>query len=230
MGFGLLFIGFFFLLNLTYYGYTDIIGGLIMFMALYKLQTTNKYFRFALIPTGLFSVIGAIELIEASLSTFGFNMGFIIDYTASSRYFLIGFITIFMLMGIESVAKEVDVLVTRTRAKMLIPFTYLLYALAAAFEYPSLGNVFSPYVISVIATVLLFLVFIIMILTLATIYSAYVHICMPEDVDNDVKNTPSKYEFVNKFKAHEEKQIREYAEYRYEKSVKKTAKRKGKKK
>lgn len=230
MGFGLLFIGFFLLLNLTYYGYTDIISALVMFMAFYKLQTVNKYFRFALIPTGLFAAVGAVELFEAFASTFGMDVSFIIEYTASPRYLLIGFAVIFMLMGIEHVAREVDAASTRIRARYLTPFAYILYALAAAFEYPDLGNVFSPYVISVIATVLILLIFIHMILSLVTVYSAYMHICMPEDLDNDAINTQSKFEFVNKFRAHEEKQTREYAEYRMEKAARKAAKRKGKKK
>ena len=42
MGFGLLFIGYFFLLNLTYFEYTDLLGALVMFLAFYKLQTVNK--------------------------------------------------------------------------------------------------------------------------------------------------------------------------------------------
>ena len=89
MGFGLLFIGYFLLLNLTYYGYTDLICALVMFMALYKLQSVNKYFRFALIPTGLFGAVGMVELFDVLLSTLGIGIDSITNYIASSRYLLI---------------------------------------------------------------------------------------------------------------------------------------------
>ena len=230
MGFGILFIGFFLLLNLTYYGYTDVISALVMLLSFYKLQMVNKYFRFAMIPTGLFAAVGAVELFEAFASTFGMNVSFIIDYTAPSRYIVVGFAVIFMLKGIENVAGEVGAESTRLRARYLTPFAYVLYALAAVFEYPALGTVFTPYVMNLIATILLLLIFAHMCFSLITIYSAYMHICMPEDVDNDPKNTQSKFGFVNKFKAHEEKQTREYAEYRMEKAARRAAKRKGKKK
>ncbi len=230
MGFGLLFIGYFLLLNLTYYGYTDLIGALIMFMALYKLQNVNRHFRTALIPTGLFGVVGMVELVDILLSTLGIGIGNITNYIASSRYLLIGLITIFVLMGIEDVAKEVDVLVTQKRAKYLLPFAYILYAAGTIFEFPSLGALLSPKVLAVTATVLLFSIFIHMALSLVAVYSAYMHICMPEDVDNDAEEKPSRFGFVNKFREHEESQNRKYAEYKIDKAIKKAEKKKRKRK
>lgn len=229
MGFGILFIGYFFLLNLSHTGYTDIISALIMFMAFYKLQTVNKYFRLALIPTGLFCAVSLVELFELLLSTLGFNFSFLIEYTAAPRYLLIGLLSVYMLMGIESVADEVDVQVTRLRAKFSLPFAYILFALGTIFEFPFIGNLIPEKPLMISATVLLFAIFIIMILNLVTIYSAYMHICMPEDIDNDSKEKKSKYGFVNKFKDHELEKNREYAEYKLNKSKEKASKKKRKK-
>ena len=65
MGFGTLFIGYFLLLNLTYYRFTDLIAALLMLLAFYKLREINRHFRVAIISSGLFAAIGAIELAEA---------------------------------------------------------------------------------------------------------------------------------------------------------------------
>jgi hypothetical protein len=41
MGFGMLFIGYFLLINITYFEYTDIIAAMLMLMAAYKLSFVN---------------------------------------------------------------------------------------------------------------------------------------------------------------------------------------------
>lgn len=230
MGFGLLFIGYFFLLNLTYFGYTDLISALIMLMAFYKLQSVHKYFRVAMVPTALFGVVGIAELMELLLDTLGIRITALTSYTASSRYLLIGFLTIFMLMGIEEIAKEVEVTVTKTRAKYLLPFAYIIFASATAFEFPAIGELITGKPLAVIATIIVFLIFIHMALSLVTIYSAYMHICMPEDINNDSPDKQSRFGFVNKFREHEAEQTRKYAEYHLDKTVKKMERKKKKKK
>ena len=44
MGFGTLFIGYFFLLNISNFTYTDIIAGMVVLLGLYKLSSVNKQF------------------------------------------------------------------------------------------------------------------------------------------------------------------------------------------
>ena len=63
---------------------------------------------------------------------------------------------------------------------------------------------------------------------LVTIYRAYMKICMPEDVDNDVSDKPSKFEFINKHREHTMQKQREYAEYKLEKLKKKNSNKKKK--
>ena len=62
MGFGTLFIGYFLLLNLTYYGFTDVIAASVMLLGLYKLSGVNKYFKAAAISSGALLVFSLGEL------------------------------------------------------------------------------------------------------------------------------------------------------------------------
>ena len=71
MGFGLLFIGYFFLINITYYAYTDIIGAMVMLMALYKLGRFCRDFKHAAVADTVFAVFATGELVLAALGAFG---------------------------------------------------------------------------------------------------------------------------------------------------------------
>ena len=51
-------------------------------------------------------------------------------------------------------------------------------------------------------------------LVLIEIYRCYMRICMP---GQDERETKSRFEFVNKFRAHEEARAKEYADYKREK-------------
>ena len=64
--------------------------------------------------------------------------------------------------------------------------------------------------------------------SLTVIYSAYKWICMPEDVDNDVKEKPSRFGIIESFRARQEQKNREYAEYKLNK-MKENASRKKRK-
>ena len=64
MGFGTLFIGVFLLLNLRYFGYTDILCGVIMLAAFYKLRGVNKFFKAAIFTSIAFCGIGLMEFIR----------------------------------------------------------------------------------------------------------------------------------------------------------------------
>ena len=51
-------------------------------------------------------------------------------------------------------------------------------------------------------------------------------ICMPDDKDNEVANTPSRFEFVNKYREHTAEKQKEYAEYKLNKLKEKNQKKK----
>ena len=61
MGFGTLFIGYFLLLNLTYYGFTDLIAAAVLLLGLYRLSRINKHFLAASVVAVLFLIFGFAE-------------------------------------------------------------------------------------------------------------------------------------------------------------------------
>ena len=64
MGFGTLFIGYFLLLNVTYYSFTDLVAALIMAVGLTKLSTVNRYFKYASFAALGFAAVGLVEFIS----------------------------------------------------------------------------------------------------------------------------------------------------------------------
>ncbi len=217
MGFGILFIGCFFLLNKTYFFYTDIICALIISMALNKLSFVNSKFKAALYPSLLFAVLGAAELILKiySLFSYGFDDTAITPYTSFARSILILLTLTFILLGIEDVAKEVGLSSLAKKAKLIIPFMLTAYTLNAVFELPFIGNFATTKQLAIFSFAFLCITFIIEIFILIQIYSAYMRICMPGE--NQKTSDSSKFEFVNKFRRHEDEKRQQYIDYKLSK-------------
>ncbi len=227
MGFGTLFIGYFLVLNLVNYGATDLIAGIIMMMAFYKLRTVNKYFSFAILPSALFTLVGVPELVEFAMFLFDRDMTWILTYTTAPRFLMLCIISILMMKGIEQVAREVEVYKTAKNAKNVQPFIYLVFGGMMILELPITFGAEAVW-INYVALVFLLGCFALTLYSLSVIYSAYRWICMPEDVDNEVEDKPSRFGIVNSFRQHQEKRNREYAEYKLEKMKNKASKKKRK--
>ncbi len=227
MGFGILMIGYFLILNLPFYGATDVISGIVMTMAFYKLRTVNKYFSFAILPAALFAAVGVPELIEMMASLFGADMSAMLIYTAAPRYLVLCILSILMMKGIEKVSLEVEVYKTAKNARNIQPFIYLVFGGMLILELPFTFGEESKWIA---LTGLIFLLgcFALVLYSLTVIYSAYKWICMPEDVDNDAVEKPSRFGIINSFRARQEEKNREYAEYKLEKMKNKTSKKKRK--
>lgn len=226
MGFGTLFVGYFLLLNLTYFGFTDLIAGLVMLMALYKLMSVERNFTFAACGAGVFALLGVVELYNEVARMF-FRGGTVLEAAlAPARYLLIALITVFMLIGIRSLAREVALTALATRCSVTMPISAAAFGIAAILEVSAIGNLIPTTVLGIISIILLLLCFVLLIVNLISVYTAYMHICMPEDVDNDPSSKPSRFGFVNKFKEHEAKKQMEYAEYKLERFEKKLRKKK----
>ena len=228
MGFGTLFIGSFFLLNISYYGYTDIIAAMVMMMGLYKLSSFNKEFKWALFTSYAFAALSLFELASAVFELFTSSqaLGALSSYLACVRYIVIFALTYLTLTAIYKLADEVDdrALAVRARRRSIFSFFYLILAI---FELPMIGSLLGSaggYVY--FALVILYLV--LTVFFLVSVYRAYMGICMPEDkVPKDPK--PSKFGFINRMREHEEKKAREYAEYQKEKQEKRKARKTRKK-
>ena len=230
MGFGTLFFGYFLLLNITYFTFSDLIAALIMAMGLYKLGTVNRPFKNGFYASIAFAVLGLAELIIGALEMFypTKTTSELIEYITIPRCFIIAVVTLFILIGIENVADEVGLSGLARRAHISLPFVLVIYAIAAILEVPLLLSAVGVKIIVVASTLTLIAIFAVVAVNLVTIYRAYMKICMPEDVDNDVSDKPSKFEFINKHREHTMQKQREYAEYKLEKLKKKNAKKKKK--
>ena len=226
MGFGILFIGYFLLLNVTYYEYTDLLAALIMMLALYKLASVNKPFKFSFFSSVIFAVLALFEMICAIVALFFPTvtvMQTVINYIGPARYVYVGFLTALILISIKEVSAEVGLKKLESQANALTYISSVVFALLAFISFPI--SVIPADVMAVLGFILLLASFGVMIINLVTIYTAYMRICMPDE-KNDTGNRESKFGFVNKFKKHEEEKQREYAEYRLEKLKKKNTKRK----
>ena len=229
MGFGILFFGYFLFLNLTRPSYTDLLGALICLLAFYKLANVNKYFRMSIVPTAIFGVFGLFELACELASPFGFDLGDAAMYIASPRYVLLLALSVTMLLGIYDVAREVGALSTVRHSKISRLLSIILFPICAIIDFPLTMQLFtSKYAMAVFSAAAIISLFVAMILNVVTIYSAYMHICMPENKNNDAPRKPSRFGIVNKFREHEEEKAREYAEYKRKKREKRENRRKKK--
>lgn len=227
MGFGALFIGYFLLMNVTYYTFTDVIAALVMAMGLYKLGAVNRQFKGAFFSSTVLAAIGLVELVCQVYTMFiPSKNALILDYTDIPRYLIITVLTTFILLGIESVANEVGLFKLARRARLTMPISFGIFAILSVLSIHALGDIIDIKVLSVISVLMLLCSFIIIIVNLVTIYSSYMRICMPEDKENDVINKPSKFEFVNKYREHTAEKQKEYAEYKLNKLKEKNQKKK----
>ena len=224
MGFGTLFIGYFFLINISYYAYTDIIAAMVMLLGLYKLSEFNKSFKY-----GSYTAIGfsAVALAEISLSFVSLLGSFdwlnsVLPYLSSVRFTVIFMLSYFMLKGIGEIAEEVDAIALSKTAKASLPLS-VIYLIYAAFELPFMSAIFGSAIAYIFFALLLSIVAF-TISNLVTVYKAYMQICMPEDLNKSSK--ASKFEFMNRFYDSMEKKSQQYAEYRLQKKQNKNNKRK----
>lgn len=227
MGFGTLFIGYFLLLNVTYYTFTDVIAALVMAMGLYKLGSVNRQFKGAFYSSLAFAVIGLVELVFQAYTMFIPNKdSVVLYYTDIPRYLMITVITAFILMGIENVSDEVGLSDLAKRAKLTLPFSFSVFAILSILSVHELEIIIDIKVLSVLSVIMLLSSFVIIIINLVTIYTSYMKICMPEDKDNEVSDSPSRFEFVNKYREHTAEKQKEYAEYKLNKLKEKNQKKK----
>lgn len=231
MGFGTLFIGYFLLLNVTYYTFTDVIAALVMAMGLFKLGAVNRQFKGAFYSSIAMAAVGLLELILQVYAMFIPNRDILLlSYTDIPRYLIIAVLTLFILMGIENVADEVGLASLAKRARLTMPFAFGIFAILSILSIHALEIIIDIKILATVSVLMLLASFALIIINLVTIYSAYMRICMPEDKDNDVSDKPSKFEFVNKYREHTAEKQREYAEYKLNKLKQKNQKNQKKKK
>ena len=216
------------MLNLSFFGFTDLLSGIVMLTAFYKLNGINRYFKTAVIPTAVFCCVGLVEFIQEILYLFGGGFEEIIIYIYPLRFLLLGAITIMLLCGIRDVAKEVDVPKTAKRAAVCMIISYPVFISCAAERAVSLFFEELPIALVIIRIIAYIALLVLLIVTLSTIYSAYMYICMPEDQNVEYVEKPSRFGFVNSFRKRQEEKNREYAEYKLNQAKKRHERKKSK--
>ena len=231
MGFGTLFFGYFLLLNITYYTFTDLLAALVAAIGLQKLSSVNRSFKNAFSASIIFAIIGLVELILGIFTMFSPDSSALdlLSYVAAPRYFSIAVFTLFIFKGIEDVSIEVGLSELAKKARISMPITLFVYTASAALEVPFWETSIPVKFFAIASVIILLATLSIVSANLVIIYNAYMKICMPEDKDNDYTDTPSKFEFVNIFREHTKQRQREYAEYKLEKIKNKASKKKKKK-
>ncbi len=226
MGFGTLFIGYFLLLNIVKPAASDVIAGLVILLALLRLSSVNGKFAASRWLAAAFSAVGlfrfAVFFLGTVLPSVKSFEGVISPYMGAARYALLIPLTLFILLGIEEVAREVELEKVPTRARFLAVFGIGVRLLSVLCSF----NIGLPILFFYLA---IFLEFALVIAILHLIWNCYYMICMPGE-ENGRKKKPSRFAFVNRYREREEAKEREMQEYRLSEFKRKQAKRKGRKK
>lgn len=181
MGFGLLLIGYFLMLNIPYHNLTDIFSALIMMLALYRLAPINKGFRYAyflLFPITVVSAVGFFAELFRFVGLWTDKAGYIIKIIAVPQYLLFYAFTILMLSGIRDVSEETGLrkYVASAIKCMIysslfyIPWTILTAGLLDHFSQVTLTAMFVMIIGYISDFCILFL-----------LHGCYRKICMPDD-------------------------------------------------
>ena len=215
MGFGLLFIGYFFMLNFPFQGIDllpDVVGCIIMLVAVRKLllYCNDRGFRYAeksLYPFTIF----ALMLLFYQLADF---FGFLPDALSRLYYafmivysLIVGAYHVFLLYGIFTLSKSVSLNKLSARATRMVALTAVYY-LAQILNYTNVSGALasltkSPDTVASYINLTIYLLGVVwMLLTWRLIFSCYVHICLEGDEDmpyhEDIYDKIINY--MNKFK------------------------------
>ena len=224
MGFGILFIGYFFLLNFPYCDYTDALAAVLIMYALYKLYKVNDGFRYAFYASVAFTLLGLFELGVAAYGMFiPIDGGSpVIFLPALLRHLILAFLVFLLLSGIYEVADEVGLSEIAKKARIRSYLTVGVYALSIFLESALLAAFIAPKILVTLYAFTIAATLAVIIMNLCSIYSCYMRVCMPEDYEMEEK--PSKFGFVNEFRRREEEKNREFAEYKLSKMQSKNKK------
>ena len=189
MGFGFLFLGYFFLLNLPI-GQVDILpdvlGWLLMFGGLRRLCyfcPQDKNFpraKLVLIPAAAVSVIVFVLNIVMAGGNSPVLLGARLLYSL-----LQGAYEVFLLLGIYRLAGSVELPKLAARAGRMLTFTAAYYLLQLVYYSSILNAVLPSYSAAYVQNYLAFAIYILgylwLILTLALLFTCYARICLEGD-------------------------------------------------
>ena len=229
MGFGILFIGYLFLLNISFFGYTDILAGALMLLALEKLKVWNKGFKAAFFAAIPFVLIGIFEFVLKLLGMFSAEISPSFAVSAEAiRMLSLCPLHICLLFGCKQITKEVGLEKMESRAMMLLPLVPLIFVGQSLLAIPALFKNVNEQNLLTVRFILLLATLVFLFTMLSFIYKCYARICLPSDANMPQK--PSRFRFINEYRAKKEAQLRAEMEAHIAEIKKKNENKKKKKK
>ena len=212
MGFGTLFFGYFLMLNISYYHFTDIIAALVMLLGLYKLSCVSKHFKVATYAAAVFSAVALGELVFGTVKLFvGAGLDEWITYIAIGRAVVLCAFTVIMLRAMHDIAKELEVEKVPLKSRLMIIWTFVVYGAYILLETPLLTSLLPAQVSAALYLVTFIGLVVVVIANLTVIYSCYMRICMPEDLEPKPEK-PSRFKFINEYRRRRDERRAEEAE------------------
>ena len=215
MGYGLLFLGYFLLVNITFYGYTDLFCGMVLLYALSRLSVYNKPLRVAFYIAVGFTVYAIPEFLLSLLELFPpAPLGFtnVMDALLPVRYLLILALTVAVLWGVRTMAKEVALTKLSERIDCILIVPILANLMMAVLSIKPLITGMQAQTALGLTLIALTLFLVSVGLALYSIYTAYMRICLPEDVD--MPERPSRFAFINRYRQRRDERAAEEARER----------------
>lgn len=203
MGFGLLFVGYLFLLPVVFhYFYTVPVAAVLAFFACRRLSRVNTPFGYATWLSVLLFAASCAEIVVRHALPAGLGIA-----DAVCVCLLLGW-NLLIFTGVEWVAQETGLTALRARAfrEKLFSCIWLLPMPVLELVDTARLSEAGARIVSALSAALLAVGFVVVLLNLVTLYSAYARICMPEDADMPQK--PSRFAFVNRIRAAQEKRAR----------------------
>ena len=204
MGFGFLFVGYLLTFNVAYGAYTDFFAIALMLLGLSTLSKYAKGFRLAFyfgIPSLLFH-----------LAMFGERIGVLLRFFAEGTLFtsfaspisaLLKAVLVFLILeGVSEIALETDIPVLRMKALRNRVFT-ILYLLLAVLMNTGVFKTTSVFLMW-LSIIYLFYCLVYTFLNAKLFFECYAWICL--EGDENMERSPSRFSFINKLHAWEDKQ------------------------
>lgn len=226
MGFGLLFLGYLFAIDVLMITELLLPACALMFYALCKLSFVNRHFRHARYPLIPLMLVGAasIALMVRSM-TGAANQDLAYAYLGVLSKLCMAVYMLILLSGVREVAVELSLKGLEIRAFRNQIYSLIFYIPAFLLGFDFGGNVV---LLSYLSVLFIIIGLIVYALNAKLLFDCYRLICMPDDIDMPRK--PSRFAAVNEYRARKEEAERAAQEQQLQRQRERRLQRNNKKK
>ena len=183
MGFGVLFAGYFLILDIAYFLLTDVIAAAMIALGLSKLAYLNRGFKTSFVFSLVFLVFALVEFAFGAyemLFSHSFSTEFI-SYGAIARYVLLCVLSFTAFDGMHEVSHEVELSQTAKKSKIATYLALPVFVFAVIAETPAFFVQISPHTAAIVSVISMLSTIAYIIFGLSVIYECYAKICMPDE-------------------------------------------------